>query len=61
MRASMRADGITFCPRCDLVETVGLEGAGETEVDPYTADQMWETMAETATRGGGAIRIISPF
>ena len=55
----MRADGITFCPRCDLVETVGLDGAGETEFDPYTADQMRETMAETATRG--VIRIISPF
>ena len=36
MRAAMRADGKTSHLRCDLVETVGLEGTKDTEVDSNT-------------------------
>ena len=38
MRASMRADGMTSCPRCDLAEAAGLDNTGGTKVDPYTAE-----------------------
>ena len=36
MRASMCADGTTFCPRCDLVETAGLDGKDVSVVGSHT-------------------------
>ena len=34
------------CPKCNLVETASLNGAGETEVLPYTSGSDVETTAE---------------
>ena len=45
----MHADGMTFCLRCNLVETADLNRTEETEVDPHMAPSCAETTIEMAT------------
>ena len=46
MQASMCADGMASHPRCNLVETAGLDSMEETKVDPHRAGSGEETTAE---------------
>ena len=47
----MHTDVMTTHPRCNLVETAGIDSTRETKVGPHTAGSGVETMAKTATRG----------
>ena len=53
MRASMRADGMTFRPRhtSDPAETEDLDGRERTGGDPYKDEVGAETTTVLATRG----------
>ena len=53
MRASIRADGMTFRPRCTSgpAETEDLDGMGETTGVPHKDVVGVGTTVETATRG----------
>ena len=57
MRASKHAGGTTFCLRCNLIKTAGLDVMGEIKVDPHI-DNRWIT-CENHGRDGhpGAIRM----
>ena len=54
----MRADGITSCPRGDLVETSGSGGTEGTIDDPHTTEPDVGTSLRQPPR---AIRMISPL
>ena len=49
MRACMRADGTTFPPRFDLIETAGHDDKEGSFFGPHTAGSDVETTVETAT------------